>query len=529
MIVFFNIFLYFCTSSSEVKTNKFQNMNRYLYRFSIIVISVIVLQFASNRVFALEANSDSTFKGYLYFVPNVGISQYFGDLNKDNFWNKDQKLSYGAILGYQLSPVFGLRGQFLKTTLFSERAGKDVKFNSDLWDAGLNLTLNINELFAKYNENRFLNFYVFSGAGISSFKSKIENLTTGALIDEHTERQNQLFIPVGAGATFRLSHTFAINLEYADHIILNDNTLDFTEAAKAHDHYGYASAGLQIRFGAKDTDKDGIKDKDDLCPEIPGKIELAGCPDKDNDGIADKDDACPDVAGKAEFKGCPDTDGDGIIDSEDACPTISGKKDLAGCPDKDGDGIADKDDKCPEMAGKKEFDGCPDRDGDGIADINDACPDVKGPAVFAGCPDTDGDGIPDNKDKCPDVAGVPATNGCPEALKGAVKQKIVYFDTDASIVLAKYIIDLNEIAAFMNENPEATISVAGHADARESDEYNMRLSERRADYVIKYLKKKGMKTDKIDKSFFGKSKPVADNNTVEGRALNRRVEIKITK
>ena len=63
-----------------------------------------------------------------------------------------------------------------------------------------------------------------------------------------------------------------------------------------------------------------------LCPETPGKVELAGCPDKDNDGIADKDDACPDVAGKPEFKGCPDTDGDGIIDSQDACPNACRKK-----------------------------------------------------------------------------------------------------------------------------------------------------------------------------------------------------------
>ena len=57
----------------------------------------------------------------------------------------------------------------------------------------------------------------------------------------------------------------------------------------------------------------------------------------------------------------------------------------------------------------------------------------------------------------------------------------------------------------------------------------MRLSESRADYVINYLKKKGMKNANIDKSFFGKSKPIADNNTAAGRALNRRVEIQITK
>jgi len=504
-------------------------MNRYLYHFSIIVLAVIVIQVNASNAFAQDTTKVKTFNGYLYLVPNIGVSQYFGDFNEDNLWNKNQKLGYGGILGYQLSPLFGIRSQFLKTSLFSERQDKNAEFNSDLWDAALNLTLNINEIFADYNEKRFLNLYLFSGAGISSFKSEISDMTTGSINEQHTVRQNEFFLPVGGGATFRLSYTFSANLEYGDHIIFDDNALDFTTSVKPHDHYSYLSLGLLIKFGSKDKDKDGIKDKNDLCPEIPGKVELAGCPDKDNDGIADKDDACPDVAGKPEFKGCPDKDGDGIIDTEDSCPEVYGKKELKGCPDADGDGVPDKDDLWPEVFGLVIYAGVPDQDGDGVPGNKDDCPEVKGLAQFNGCPDTDGDGIPDNKDNCPEVAGVAANNGCPAVIMGSVKEKIVYFDTDASIVLAKNIIDLNDIAAYMNENPDAVISVAGHADIRESEEYNMRLSERRADYVINYLIKKGMKNAKIDKSFYGRSKPVADNSTVEGRALNRRVEIKITK
>jgi hypothetical protein len=68
--------------------------------------------------------------------------------------------------------------------------------------------------------------------------------------------------------------------------------------------------------------------------------------DTDGDGIFDKDDACPDVAGLKEFNGCPDTDGDGIQDSADSCPDVAGLAALNGCPDTDGDGIADKDDEC---------------------------------------------------------------------------------------------------------------------------------------------------------------------------------------
>jgi len=498
-------------------------------RMAMIVFAIIAFNLVSITSSAQDELNKAPMKSYLYLQPNIGITQYFGDINESNLFNENFKLGYGGVLGYQISPVFGIRSQFLKTNLYGERTDQNLKFSSNLWDAALHLTLNINEIFAEYNDKRLVNFYLFGGAGVTSYKSTLESLTPSAVLESHADWQNEFILPLGGGVSFRISNSLSVNLEYGDHISFKSDNLDFTEGVKKNDHYSFASAGLQIRFGAKDTDNDGVKDKEDVCPEIPGTIALAGCPDQDEDNIADKDDACPEIAGKAEFKGCPDGDGDGIPDKDDACPQAPGKKELNGCPDKDGDGIIDKDDKCPDEVGKKEFNGCPDRDGDGIIDKEDLCPDVKGMANFSGCPDTDGDGIPDNKDKCPEIAGPAATFGCPEAFKGAVMQKTVYFNTDEAIVLAQNILDLNEIAAYMNENPEAVVSVAGHADSRESEEYNLRLSEKRADYVIDYLQKKGMTSLNIDKTFFGKSKPIADNNTSEGRALNRRVEIKITR
>jgi OmpA-OmpF porin, OOP family len=507
-----------------MKTNKI--------KIALIVASIVILNVVSVSTQAQDKSNTGLKKSYFYLQPNIGISQYFGDLNKKDYWNQHPKFAFGAVLGYQLSPVFGLRGQFVKADLYSVRSDQNKKLSSKLWDGALHLTININEIFEKYNDKRFINFYLFTGAGISSYKSKLEDIATSVITNEHSQKQNSFFLPVGAGAALRLSNTFSVNLEYGDRTIFGGKKLDFIDAGKENnDHYSYASAGLQINFGLKDSDDDGVRDKDDLCPETPGKIKLAGCPDKDNDGIADKDDVCPDVAGEKEFKGCPDTDGDGIVDSEDACPTAAGKKELNGCPDKDGDGIADKDDKCPDIAGTKELAGCADRDGDGVADNDDACPDIKGLIIFAGCIDTDGDSIPDNKDNCPEVAGVAANNGCPEVIKETVTvlQKIIYFGSDKSVALERSVIDLNEIAASIMENPDALISVSGYADERESAQYNLRLSEKRSDFVINYLKKKGITSSKIEKLFFGKSNPAADNNTAAGRALNRRVEIKITK
>jgi OOP family OmpA-OmpF porin len=78
----------------------------------------------------------------------------------------------------------------------------------------------------------------------------------------------------------------------------------------------------------------------------------------------------------------------------------------------------------------------------------------------------------------------------------------------------------------MNEHAEVSVSVEGYADAQGNDSYNMRLSEKRADYVINYLVKKGIVKDRLVKKFHGEANPAGDNKTSEGRALNRRVEIR---
>jgi len=582
-----------------------------MLKTALIIVSVIAFNLISVISLAQDSLRTEKMGSYLYFHPNIGASQYFGDLNIDNYYNQNPQLAFGAILGYQLSPVFGFRGQFLKADLYSKRSDQNLEFYSELWDVALNLTININEIFTKYNESRVLNFYLFSGAGISSYRSTLENIKPREVIYLNTDKQNEIFVPIGGGVSIRLSTHLALNLEYGDHITFSDG-LDFTIGGGKNDHYSYASFGIQVKYKVKDIDNDGVIDEDDACPKIPGKVELAGCPDKDNDGIADKDDVCPDLAGPPELHGCPDTDADGIIDIEDACPNLAGKKELngcpdrdydgisdkddkcpdefgkkelAGCPDRDGDGvadkddacpdknglavfagcpdsdgdgiqdskdscvyeagkkelngcpdadndsIADKDDACPDIAGKREFDGCPDSDGDGITDNDDACPDVKGLIKFSGCPDTDGDGIPDNKDNCPDVAGIAANNGCP-IIKKKVEvflQKTVTFNSGSSQVFPSFknLLSLDEIVKSIQGNPEAIISITGFTDDTEPND--LQLSEKRVDYVIDYLKKKGMTTLKIEKSFLGKDKPVASNKTDEGRALNRRVEIKISK
>lgn len=284
--------------------------------------------------------------------------------------------------------------------------------------------------------------------------------------------------------------------------------------------------------GCPDSDGDGIPDHLDECPDKAGLPELKGCPDRDNDGIPDHLDECPDVAGLPEFNGCPDSDGDGIPDHLDKCPQQYGLSEFDGCPDSDGDGIPDHLDECPDKAGLPQFNGCPDTDGDGIPDHLDACPDEAGPAKFKGCPDRDGDGIPDKYDLCPDVPGIPENNGCPPIEK---KEKEIIdrafsnleFETGRAIIKSVSYPSLNELAQLLVQKTAWKVLLSGHTDNTGTPEKNIELSRNRAQAVKDYLIKQGVAEYRIRTEWFGQEKPIDDNKSAAGRQRNRRVEMKI--
>ena len=265
--------------------------------------------------------------------------------------------------------------------------------------------------------------------------------------------------------------------------------------------------GLNIRFGGTDTDGDGIYDKDDACPEVAGLEAFNGCPDSDGDGIEDREDRCPNEAGPKEFNGCPDSDGDGIPDIDDKCPNVAGLAEFNGCPDTDGDGVPDPDDECPEEAGPAENNGCP-------------------------WPDRDGDGVPDKDDLCPDVVGTVANQGCPEITEGVRKSlndyaKTILFDTGKSTIKEASAGVLQNIIEILNEYKYARFNIEGHTDSVGSAATNQRLSEERAGAVRNYLIENGIASDRLVSAGYGEDRPIASNNTREGRRTNRRVEINL--
>ena len=225
-------------------------------------------------------------------------------------------------------------------------------------------------------------------------------------------------------------------------------------------------------------------------------------------------------------------------------------------------------DKCEEEPGPEWSKGCPadnpDSDGDGLCDAwvskkkmqdqfkdvckgIDKCPDEAGPEWNKGCaldddPDADKDGVCSEwvstkkllnqfkdvctgLDRCPDVAGDDG-HGCPK--KAVEKLTGVTFKPGKATLESNAKNILKAVAKKLNEDDsykELKIVIQGHTDNKGKDKTNQKLSEKRAQEVMKTLIKFGVKKNRIKAVGLGASCPVDDNETADGREMNRRIEM----
>lgn len=231
-----------------------------------------------------------------------------------------------------------------------------------------------------------------------------------------------------------------------------------------------------------------------------------------------------------------DRDGDGIMDNDDDCPDDVGVLAFKGCPDSDSDGVEDKKDKCPSVKGIKKYEGCPvpDTDQDSINDEEDDCPYVAGVIYYKGCPvpDSDNDGINDEEDQCIDVPGIKEHFGClpiNKELSNEVESiaRSILFETGSHKLLYSSFSALDKVVEVLMKEAKLRITIAGHTDNQGQDEKNQMLNINRADAIAKYLMAKGIDESRLKAVGYGQRHPVATNETKEGRAKNRRVELKL--
>jgi hypothetical protein len=297
----------------------------------------------------------------------VGGTGYQGDLVANTIPDFGEiGTEYAFILNRRLNDHLGLRFQ---AAYASYNGQDDYRFRGFSFEGELLQFHTALKWAPSLLSKGALQPYLLAGIGVSyvdvraSFPStEDEDLLLKIKADEADASSQVLpVMPIGIGATFDLSPRFALMGELGTQSFFSDHLDAISQTANpdANDWLSFARAGLVMRFLPKDSDRDGIADEVDACPDVKGAPTAAGCPDADLDGVEDLEDLCPEVAGSRLLNGCPDQDMDGIADLHDKCPYQKGPKSAEGCPDWDEDGLTDLEDRCPRLPGLAAREGCP--------------------------------------------------------------------------------------------------------------------------------------------------------------------------
>ncbi|MCH8033703.1 MAG: OmpA family protein [Bacteroidetes bacterium] len=334
--------------------------------------------------------------------------------------------------------------------------------------------------------------YVYAGASYLYFDPKDVN---GDRLPNNSRKKysrNEVSLQGELGIRFLLSTDLSLNFNGSLYYV-NSDELDDVIKGRDNDIFFTFLGGVSFYFGGvKDSDADGVRDEDDVCPETPQGVRVD------------------------EF-GCPvDTDGDGVPDYLDRCPGTRSNIIV-------------------------NADGCPlDSDEDGVPDYLDQCPNtpLNVPVDTRGCPfDSDGDGVPDYMDNCPDTPAGTEVNkfGCP--LKSQEKElpqiTRMTLSGEVNFAVGKANLQpaasnkLNKLVKVLYDNPDTRWRIQGHTDNTGSYTLNKKLSLERAWAVADYLISKGIDALRLEVEGVSSDFPIADNSTNSGRKLNRRVSIKL--
>jgi outer membrane protein OmpA-like peptidoglycan-associated protein len=327
----------------------------------------------------------------------------------------------------------------------------------------------------------------------------------------------------GLGAVFRAGERIGIRLDARDVSYKQTNGPGRRTRVNDFQISGGVTAFWLGR--PRDTDTDGVPNKNDRCPETPkgAIVDAGGCPlDQDADKVFDGLDKCAGTPAGAvvDAGGCPiDTDGDGVFDGIDKCnDTMKGiLVDAQGCSrDTDGDQVFDGPDKCPDTP--------------------------KGARVdAAGCPiDADGDGVPDGVDSCPFTpAGTPVNaGGCPIAQSPLerdlfddwiIRLTDIEFVTDSVKMTPGSLARADSVASLLAQWPMLKFEVGVHSDNLGEDARRQPLSHLRARYILQHIYSKypSLNAKNYYYTGYGDTQPLGSNKTPGGRARNRRVEFRL--
>ncbi|QEC52000.1 OOP family OmpA-OmpF porin [Anseongella ginsenosidimutans] len=384
----------------------------------------------------------------------------------NDFSKWEMNLGYGGYIKKQLAPSFSLQADFLRGTLSatSEASPTDAEWTSSTGEYETDLAWQAG-LSGTANVGTI--DFLRRKNSVDFFVTAgfhFANYTPTVNGTEQGDRTEQV-IPVGAGIKFKLGEVVNLDLGYKMHFLNADNVDGTWANHGSFDKYSYGYAGLEFILGNKEK------------PALEWANPIALMYDELYDETLRQE--------VEALKGRVST-------VEEDLNTLKA--------DEDGDGVSDYFDKEPGSAAGARVDG-------------------SGRAM-----DIDGDGVFDHEDECPTEAGPADNNGCP--VEAEIGENTIQFDFDSAEIRPESYGTLDQLAEELSAG-STNVALEGHASAEGTESYNQRLSERRANSVKKYLVNAGVDSGILSTSGYGESRPVASNDTEEGRSQNRRVEIKI--
>ncbi len=236
------------------------------------MIIIIAMMFTQNSFAQIENTIEPEYKSFnrFYIGLNGGAMVTFTNIKQQDYMpvSGEWKFGGGAIVGYQVSPILGLQGQFIygdlagKKTNWRNNVVANLKFNSNLMEYGVNATVSLSKWWApRLKLNEKLDFYGMLGFGFVSFRAQLSTLDNGVFVaargyDNNGNKQGgrtiETVIPIGLGIKYRVTEKIFLNLE-TNLRNLNSDKLDaFERQYNPRDKYSYTHFGVNYIFGKKD-------------------------------------------------------------------------------------------------------------------------------------------------------------------------------------------------------------------------------------------------------------------------------------
>ena len=439
------------------------------------------------------------------FTAEYDATLFFGDLTPvlQLIPSSLQDFAFGTSVEYNLNAVWGLSADYYHLP-FSGRS-KIAYFKTNLHSADLNATINFTKWIFPLTRSKFsISGIIGVGAALFTSRNRYPDPVNSPLIVNDIPSFVSS-VPVSFLAEYNLTKFVDLGLKVHYRAYMSDNLegIPYLNFKGVTNDY-IAAIGLSLRYKLDAIKKEHLRNIN-LENEFSGLIEN----DRQKLAFFQNNDSCS------------------------SCQALEATKEnaklIAKLATNDAKLRKDLDSVLTLLSNYKQ-----DTDGDGVSDIMDKCPQtaqkVRGLVDKHGCPlDSDGDGVPDYEDKCPKTYGDIANNGCPE-IKKEVKELFrqalqgIQFETAKAEILPASSVILDKIADILLLNPSYLVEIQGHTDNFGNSSSNLILSESRAEAVRKYLVEKGVNNSRLSSHGYGDTKPVANNNTSEGRSKNRRVE-----